>query len=151
MFVPLEQFEQARIVARRTGRRGPAWRFRVVNGTFFNPDTPYEVVNALELARHRQTRVRIHYGITEAIISPEHVRGSLWLRYGGYSSPHDILVGHVEHSPWSPRQPVLVAMTDPAGPSPIMDEQIVSIWPAHPRDDSGVFYRHPGYGMLPVE
>ena len=148
MRVTREEFKRARIVSRRATDNSPAWRYRVVNGTLYDPTTRFEVVAMLELARHRERKIVVHYGITEALAGP---RPSHFVRPGGYINSRDIGVGFVRQLDGRIKSPILVADAQGTHGDAIRDDQIVAIWPASPDDGGEIVFCHPGYGPLPVE
>ena len=147
MYITRDEFDRARIVGGRRSKKWSGWRYRVVRGTLYDPSTPFEVVRMLELARYREARVCIHYGITEAMAGPN---PSHFIRLGGYLFHHEIVIGFVRQSRGRLKRPVIVYI-EGTDDDPIQDENIVGIWPAEPGQRVGVLYRHPGYGPLPVE
>lgn len=100
-----------------------------LNGTDYHDKTPLEVAQALEAARARHYRIRLHYGNPET--------GVDWLE------EHDI-EGYVGRSCGRRRVPLILANSRSIGGPSVLENCIVKITRRHAGGRWGV-YIHPTY------
>ena len=103
--------------------------YKIANGTFYNSDTPDDVIKILEDSRINKKRIRIFLGDTET--------GKDWTEY--YDT-----IGIIERSNGKIKIPILIKNRQSLGGSAILDHCIIKI-----TIDKQVVYQHPEY-HLPV-
>lgn len=106
--------------------------YQVVNGTYYDARTPAEVVRVLEAARQNGTRIRIHYGTTDASTPGDKPVGTDW------HDEYDV-TGTVSRSMGPIKIPLLIGRNQDGGPG-LLDHCIVRI-----RTATRDLYRHPAY------
>jgi hypothetical protein len=99
--------------------------YKVINGTYYDPKTPDEVIKVLEHARQNHTRIRLYYGDTET--------GRSWLE------EYDV-EGHVGRSMGPIKIPILLHNARSIGGGGILTHCIVKIIVS-----SKVLYQHPSF------
>lgn len=102
-----------------------AEEYKVVNGTYYDPRTPEEVVRVLERARLNNTRIRIYLSDTET--------GRSWLE------EYDV-EGYVGRSMGPVRIPILLHNSRSTGGGGILTHCVVKI-----RTSTSVLYQHPAF------
>lgn len=99
--------------------------YKVTNGTYYNKETPYQLIDILEKARHCKTRVRIFYGDTET--------GKSW------NEEHDI-IGTLSRSGGQIQVPILIHNSRSYGGPAILDHCIIRI-----TSDKRIIYTHDNF------
>ena len=102
--------------------------YKVADGTYYNPDTPDEIVELLEYLRRTKTRVRFYWGDPET--------GKDW---GGEYG----VTGTVSRSTGSIKIPILVHNKRSLGGTSILDNRIVRV--AISSGCKANLYIHPTY------
>jgi hypothetical protein len=85
-------------------------RYKIVNGTYYNRETPDGVISWLETSRERRQRIRIFYGKD----------GRCW------NEEYDT-IGHVSRSMGTIKIPILIKSSVSTGGGAILDDCIVRI------------------------
>lgn len=109
-----------------------------VGETCYSPDTPDEVIDALEFVRARKYVVRVFYGDTaradfETVHKRPPVVGRDWCE-------ENDTIGHIGRSTGTVKIPLIVPVDDIGGPA-LLSDCIVKIMRAH----GEVLYQHPEY------
>lgn len=104
---------------------------KVVNGTSYHAQTANDVIDIIENARAKGTRVRVHYGDANT--------GKDW------GDIYDVS-GRVSRSTGSVKIPLLIHNVRSLGGGGMLDACIVRIRPSN-RRDGGDLYRHPKYHL----
>jgi hypothetical protein len=107
-------------------------KYNEVNGTFYDSETPMEVVRILEESRRNKLRLRLHYGDTET--------GRDWMDAWG-------VTGHISRSMGPIKIPIMVSSSRAMGGGGILDHCIVRIRTAAGNRE---LYRHPKYNQPKV-
>ncbi len=100
-------------------------KYKVVNGTYYKEETPYQLIDILENARHCKTRIRIFYGDTET--------GRSW------NEEHDI-IGTLSRSSGKRQVPILMYNSRSYGGTAILDHRIIRI-----TSDKRIIYTHDNF------
>lgn len=87
-------------------------KYKEVNGTSYNSETPIELVNVLESCRTKRTRIVVDYGNTNT--------GESWNEVFG-------TMGYVGRSTGNIKIPLLVYNSKSLGGSAILDSCILSV------------------------
>ena len=103
----------------------------VVDGTYYDIDTPHEVIKWLETSRTRGQRIRIFYGDMHT--------GLDWLQ------EHHV-IGTVGRSTGNIKIPLMIANTRSLGGDAILTANIVKI-----TVDKKIVYKHPNYTLPKLE
>ena len=85
-------------------------RYKIVNGTYYNRETPDAVIQWLETSRERRQRIRIFYGKD----------GKCW-------NDEFRTIGHVSRSMGPIKIPILIKSSVSTGGGAILDHRIVRI------------------------
>jgi len=101
----------------------------IVNGTTYNSETPQKVVDVLERARARGTRLRLVLGDAET--------GESW------HATH-MVTGTVGRSMGPMKVPLMIASPRSLGGPAILDHCVIGVRHAN-RKNGGWLYRHPKY------
>jgi hypothetical protein len=115
------QFEQAPIEKTK-------WtdvEYRIIGGTAYHADTPYEVVDLLDTYMHNGTRIRIFYGDVKT--------GKDWME------EHDTM-GRIGRSTGELKVPLIINSARSFGGGALLDNRIVRI-----TVDKQDVYKHPKY------
>jgi hypothetical protein len=102
-------------------------------GTWFDPGTPEQVRKVLEDARHRQNRIRLHYGDRNA--------GRSWLE-------ENDVIGTIGRSMGPLKAPLLIENARSTGGPAILTAWLVRIQDVATRQD---LYRHVSYHLPELE
>lgn len=102
-------------------------QYKEVNGTFYDINTPQNIVNILEKAREQKFRIILDYGDTAT--------GQSW------GEIHDI-TGYIGRSTGKIKIPILVHNSRSFGGGGILDNCIVKISLSKGK---AVLYQHPNY------
>lgn len=107
-------------------------KYKIVNGTSYNIDTPEEVVRWLETSRERGQRIRIFYGDTGT--------GKDW------REEFDTM-GHIGRSNGQIKIPLLIKTKRNLGGGAILDHCIVKITTKDSVGKIRTVYQHPEYHL----
>lgn len=102
--------------------------YRIVAGTYYHIETPRQVIDVLESARHSKQRLRLHYGDQET--------GRDWLE------EHDV-VGYIGRSTGPIKVPLMIHNRRSLGGPALLDRCIIKI--RSTGKHGGVLYQHPNY------
>jgi hypothetical protein len=111
----------------------------IVNGTTYHDRTDERVIAALEWARARRVRIRVHYGTTVTSMP-----ASLGSPVGSDWGDTYHVEGYVGRSTGNEKIPLLVNNARSTGGPAILDDCIVRVRMAN-RSEGGDIYRHPSY------
>ncbi len=113
-------------------------QYRVINGTIYHWETPFEVVSILEAIRASGARIRVDYGFTDGPSA-----GKSW------GEIHDV-AGYVGRSYGPLKAPLLMFSKKCHGGGLLLDQCIVAIFPSR-ADHSPALYKHPKYRPAKVK
>ena len=100
-------------------------KYKVVNGTYYNKETPYQLIDILEKVRQENKRIRIFYGDTET--------GRSW------NEEHDI-IGTLSRSAGQRQIPILMYNSRSYGGTAILDNRIIRV-----TLDKRIIYTHDNF------
>lgn len=103
--------------------------YKIVNGTYYDSNTPVELIKVLENIRNRGTRIKIAYG--------DQMTGRDW------EETHDI-AGYIGRSTGQVKIPLLMYNQRSMGGGGILTASIVKIEYAN-KKQGGVMWQHPNY------
>ncbi len=87
-------------------------KYQIINGTFYNAETPIEVIQVMELARKERRRLKLYYG--------NHDTGKDWME-------ENDTIGYIGRSTGEIKIPLLIVKANSIGGGAILDNMILKI------------------------